>query len=421
MAHHHGFVEKGVEIVRAAVAKDDAGDYDGALADYVLGVEHLLTGMKYERNAKIRAMVHDKAAQYLDRAEQLKAARAKAVAPAKNTTKDPLEDDKEMARYKAALSSAIVKEKPNVHWDDVAGLETAKALLQEVVILPLRYPRLFTGKRKPWQGILLFGPPGTGKSFLGKAVATEAASTFFSISSSDLVSKYVGESERMVKSLFEMARAARPSIIFIDEIDSLCCARTDDDSDHTRRLKTELLVQMQGVGHSNEGVLVLGATNTPWDLDPAVRRRFEKRVYIPLPDARARTVMFKLHLGSTTHNLTEDDFRRLGDLSEGLSGSDIAGVVRDAIMQPIRTLLVATHFKKVPDPEHKYPFLWCPCSPADPAAVEMPLFSIPNDRLNCQDVTVDDVLRSCLQAKSSVGAADIDRHMRWAQEFGEDG
>jgi vacuolar protein-sorting-associated protein 4 len=209
-------------------------------------------------------------------------------------------------------------EKPNVQWSDVAGLENAKESLKEAVILPIKFPHLFTGKRKPWRGILLYGPPGTGKSFLAKAVATEANnSTFFSVSSSDLLSKWLGESEKLVKNLFELARAHKPSIIFIDEVDSLCSARSDNESESARRVKTEFLVQMQGVGNDNDSILVLGATNIPWSLDAAIRRRFEKRIYISLPEVGARKSMFKLHLGQTPNSLREEDYQELALKSEG--------------------------------------------------------------------------------------------------------
>ncbi len=173
------------------------------------------------------------------------------------------------------MKGAIVMEKPNIKWTDVAGLENAKESLKEAVILPIKFPHLFTGKRKPWHGILLYGPPGTGKSFLAKAVATEANnSTFFSISSADLLSKWLGESEKLVRNLFDLARTHKPSIIFIDEVDSLCSSRSDNESESARRVKTEFLVQMQGVGNDMDSILVLGATNIPWCLDAAIRRRF---------------------------------------------------------------------------------------------------------------------------------------------------
>ena len=288
-------------------------------------MEYFLHAIKYEaQGEKAKESIRAKCITYLDRAEKLKeylkGGKKKAIKDGANDSKKEKkdkdkdnsdsddDDDPEKAKMQNKLSDAIVVEKPNIKWDDVAGLEAAKEALKEAVILPIKFPHLFTGKRQPWRGILLFGPPGidqeqcqslqnflllltlgTGKSYLAKAVATEANnSTFFSVSSADLVSKWLGESEKLVANLFEMARKHKPSIIFIDEVDSLTGQRSENESESARRIKTEFLVQMQGVGNDNDGILVLGATNIPWVLDAAIRRRFEKRIYIDLPEANAR-------------------------------------------------------------------------------------------------------------------------------------
>lgn len=151
----------------------------------------------------------------------------------------------------------------------------------------------------------------------------------------------------LVKQLFAMARENKPSIVFIDEIDALCGPRGEGESEASRRIKTEMLVQMDGVGKDSTGVLVLGATNIPWQLDAAIRRRFQRRVHISLPDVAARTTMFKLAIGETPTTLKNEDYRELAKLAEGYSGSDIAIAVQDALMQPVRKIQQATHFKEV--------------------------------------------------------------------------
>lgn len=152
---------------------------------------------------------------------------------------------------------------------------------------------------------------------------------------------------RLVKQLFNLARENKPSIIFIDEIDALCGPRGEGESEASRRIKTELLVQMDGVGRDSKGVLILGATNIPWQLDAAIRRRFQRRVHISLPDQPARMKMFELAVGSTPCELKADDYRTLAKYSEGYSGSDISIAVQDALMQPVRKIQTATHYKKV--------------------------------------------------------------------------
>jgi len=308
-----------------------------------------------------------------------------------------------------------------VKWDDVAGLEGAKDSLKEAVILPIKFPHLFTGKRTPWRGILLYGPPGTGKSYLAKAVATEANSTFFSVSSSDLVSKWMGESERLVKQLFEMARENKPAIIFIDEVDSLCGTRGEGESEASRRIKTEFLVQMNGVGHDDTGVLVLGATNIPWQLDNAIKRRFEKRIYIPLPGPEARKRMFELNVGTTPCELDHKDYRALADMTDGYSGSDIAIVVRDALMMPIRKVLSATHFKQVETSMDSPVLKWTPCSPGDPDAVEKSWTDVASDELLEPALRLNDFVKAVGAVRPTVSEEDIKKHIHWTNDSGNSG
>jgi vacuolar protein-sorting-associated protein 4 len=250
-----------------------------------------MLAVKWEKNEQSKATIRAKINDYMARAEKLKqylnddngkkkvakvAVNGKESGGGKGKMSDSDDEglDPESRKLRGALAGAILTEKPNIRWEDVAGLDAAKEALKEAVILPIKFPQLFNqGNRKPWRGILLYGPPGTGKSYLAKAVATEANSTFFSVSSSDLVSKWMGESERLVKQLFAMARENKPAIIFIDEVDALCGTRGEGESEASRRIKTEMLVQMDGVGHDSCGVLVLGATNIPWQLDSAIRRR----------------------------------------------------------------------------------------------------------------------------------------------------
>lgn len=330
-------------------------------------------------------------------------------------------------KLRGQLNSAIVMEKPNVQWADVAGLDSAKEALKEAVILPIKFPHLFTGKRTPWRGILLYGPPGTGKSYLAKAVATEANnSTFISVSSSDLVSKWLGESERLVKQLFEMARDNKPAIIFVDEVDSLCGSRSENESESARRIKTEFLVQMQGVGVDNKDVLVLGATNIPWTLDSAIRRRFEKRIYIPLPEASARVKMFELHMGNLKHSIEPGQLRELAEKTDGYSGADISIVVRDAMMQPVRKVQQATHFKKVRGPSPNDPNiimddLLTPCSPGEPGAMELTWMQVPGEKLLEPLVNMTDMLRSLATSKPTVNSDDLKKFEDFTRDFGQEG
>ena len=228
----------------------------------------------------------------------------------------------------------IVVRGDEVHWNDIAGLEGAKKALKEAVVYPFLRPDLFSGLREPARGMLLFGPPGTGKTMLARAVATESKSTFFSVSASTLTSKWHGESEKLVRALFGLAKALAPSIIFVDEIDSLLSARSSGaENEASRRSKTEFLIQWSDLQRAAAGreqpnkeskklgdpsrVLVLAATNMPWDIDEAARRRFVRRQYIPLPEHEVREQQLRKLLSHQVYELSNDDIEVLVQVTDG--------------------------------------------------------------------------------------------------------
>ncbi|CAN4125721.1 unnamed protein product [Withania somnifera] len=230
------------------------------------------------------------------------------------------------------INSAIVDRSPSVKWEDIAStFRDGNSTNQR--------KDLFTGLRKPARGLLLFGPPGTGKTMLAKAVASESLATFFNVSASSLTSKWVGEGEKLVKTLFMVAISRQPSVIFMDEIDSIMSTRTTNENEASRRLKSEFLVQFDGVTSNSDGlVIVIGATNKPQELDDAVLRRLVKRIYIPLPDANVRRQLLRHRLKGKAFSLPDGDLERLVRDTEGYSGSDLQALCEEAAMMPIREL-----------------------------------------------------------------------------------
>ncbi|XP_004403752.1 spastin isoform X3 [Callorhinus ursinus] len=286
------------------------------------------------------------------------------------------------------IMNEIVDNGTAVKFDDIAGQELAKQALQEIVILPSLRPELFTGLRAPARGLLLFGPPGNGKTMLAKAVAAESNATFFNISAASLTSKYVGEGEKLVRALFAVARELQPSIIFIDEVDSLLCERREGEHDASRRLKTEFLIEFDGVQSAGDDrVLVMGATNRPQELDEAVLRRFIKRVYVSLPNEETRLLLLKNLLCKQGSPLTQKELAQLARMTDGYSGSDLTALAKDAALGPIREL----------KPEQV----------KNMSASEM------------RNIRLSDFTESLKKIKRSVSPQTLEAYIRWNKDFGD--
>ena len=308
----------------------------------------------------------------------------------------PLQLRADFGDLTSIIARDIFIDNPGVRWSDIVGLNGAKRVLREAVVMPLRYPQLFAGKKllTPWKGVLLHGPPGTGKTLLAKAVAGEGT-TFFNISASTIVSKWRGDSEKLIRVLFELARYHAPSTIFIDELDSIMSKRSsEDEHEASRRMKTEMLTQMDGLVQSDALVFVLAASNFPFDLDPALLRRLEKRILVPLPELDSREAMFRAFL--TPDIASEDiDFRGFAEKTEGYSGSDIKLLCKEAAMEPLRRLMAEL--------QEKYGEAYLDETITD----EMKL-----DLISQKDV------ESALKRTSASATYDLSMYEKWQNKFG---
>ncbi len=236
----------------------------------------------------------------------------------------------------------VFDHKTNVTWDAIAGLEEAKEKIKECIVWPMLHPHLFRGVLTPSKGFLFFGPPGTGKTLIAKAIANECKAKFFNITASDLTSKMHGDTEKLVTTLFEVARHLQPSIIFIDEIDALLSKRTATEADSPMlRMKSEFLTQLEGVSSKDDRVYFIGATNKPQNIDEAARRRMHNRLFIPLPDASARRMIIEQEIledKECNQNLSKEDLKWVVGNTKGFSGADMALLCKEAAYKPVRQM-----------------------------------------------------------------------------------
>ena len=296
------FLKKAEEYLSLAIEKDKEKEYGMAKKYYIMAAKLILEAAKKSPTELKKSRIK-KAEKLIQRA---------------NSLPTPIAEKKEDEKIIQLL------EKPRITFDDVAGLDEVKEKIKDLIITPFLYP----GIAKKWKvktggGVLLYGPPGTGKTLLAKAVAGELDADFFYIKASDIMSKWVGESEQRIANLFKKAREADKAVIFIDEIDALLPKRTGSYSTVMRRVVPQFLAEMDGIDSKNDRILFMAATNVPWELDPAVLRpgRFDFKFYIPLPDFEARKKIFEINMDIPKEE--NFDFDLLAQLSNGYSGADI--------------------------------------------------------------------------------------------------
>ena len=393
-----------IKLANEAIELDKQKQFDVAADKYLQATETLNEFAKFCKNTKLKKLAQEKALQYFKRADMLTQLRNKKLkvpsgrTPNKGKKKDKNgeeseEEETEMSddekELRKTIEGTIITERPTITWGDVAGMDVPKQAIREAVVLPMSHPELFKGARKPWRGILLFGPPGCGKTLIAKAAANECKVQFFAADSASLVSKWLGESEKLLKTLFKVARLDAPSLIFMDEVDSIAGKRGGgNEGGGERRIKTQFLQEMQGV-KSTHGKLVtlMGATNLPWDIDSAVLRRFEKKIYCGLPTVEGRTKIFELCTKEVEMDETVD-FVELGGIAEGYSGSDIATVCREVVMLPVRELDVSGKLESS------------------------------NNDFNLRKNTREDFINVLKNIKPVVSDSEIEKFQKWKNEFG---
>ncbi len=305
--------------------------------------------------------------------------------------------EEELNEYEKTILNDVLDNKPGVTFQDIAGLELAKNTLQEIIIYPALRPDLFQGLVTPEKGVLFFGPPGTGKTLLAKAVASESHCTFFSITASSIVSKWLGEGEKLMKALFSIARKKQPSVIFFDEIDSIMGKRTESEHEASRRIKTEFMTQLEGASTPSNAdrILIIAATNLPWGLDEAVLRRLQKRIYIPLPDVRAREhlvrILLEKHINSGARaipdhillNIIHETVR----ITEGYSASDLTVLIKTAATKAVTEAFLIDKNIRKEDIRH---------------------------------LVLKDFVEAAQIAKPSVNPASLRQYADWARDFGSE-
>lgn len=426
------FITKAGGLVKQGQEAEGRGTFHEALCYYEQALVIFNTLLQNKRCVYMNKTIANYASDCLARAQEIKEAIDKGlpVGPLSGSTssssstrgasssssamlKDHLMNDEKAMMMQQLSLTRLTPGQYKMTWNDIVGMTSVKRLLDDTIKLPTLLPHLFTGNREALRSLLFYGPPGTGKTLLGKALACLSGVTFYTISSADVISKYVGDSEKYIKYLFEMVKADKPCILFLDEVDALCGKR--EESGHSTKAVQQFLQQLDGVTTtgSMDGVFVVACTNVPWSLDDAMRRRFEQRIYVGLPSCSDRCALFRYYVSKDTHEVSEAQFGELATLTPHFSPADIKQLCKMAAMMPIKCVAKATHFEMLPEGELR------PCNASHPMGIPMTMDSIP-DKMSiiAPPTTYTHLLEQLAYTKSTADVAKLEDYEKWTELYG---
>lgn len=417
------FFQLACTTAKTADAADRAGRYTDAIQFYLTALGQLQVALAYEADelGKRNITLHTKA--YRERVEALEQLQQQPTAPrVYEATTSAISTAERPALHESMEAQGHVKVAP-VRWDDVIGLQRVKELLHLTVVVPREAPQLFTGSRKSPSSLLLYGPSGVGKTQVVCALATECALPFYSYSAAQLRQMYVGESEKHVKAMFDVVKRHKPCILFLDELDDLMSDRSADrasGSGNSAKLVNQVLQEMDGLAKDLAGVLVVGATNLPWDIDSGVLSRFERKIYIPLPDQWDRYALLRHELAKNSDDVgappTNAELLELASQLELYSGRELVALVAHAQQDTLLRIARATHCRDVTRESDGQQVLIA-CAPNAVGARALRYGD--KSALVAQQVTIEQLSKATESVKPTVDSERLKEFEEWTREHGE--